>query len=82
MQPEPTLCEDCDNVIREKNTQPRFWLCAKHKKLEGFGFVTRTSWDNGEPYLRCYQINFGVCPNFVKATPGQMRFGELIGEQT
>lgn len=82
MQPEPTFCEDCDNVIRDKSTPPFRWLCAKHKKREGFGHVTRTHWDNGEPYVRCNQINFGACPTFVKATPGQMRMGELIGEQS
>jgi hypothetical protein len=76
----PTLCEDCDHVIRDKNTPPFRWLCCKHKKLEGFGWVTRTTWDNGEPYARCSQINHGACPNFVKASPGQMRMGEMVGE--
>lgn len=80
MQHEPTLCEECDNVMREKSAPPFRWLCLKHKKLEGFGFVTRSTWDNGEPYIRCSQINHGACPTFTKATPGQMRLGEIAGE--
>jgi len=78
MQPDaPTLCEDCDNVIREKSAPPFRWLCCKHKKLEGFGFVTKTTWDNGEPYMRCHVVNAGLCPLYQKAAPGQMTMGEI-----
>lgn len=48
-----------------------------HKRLEGFGFVSRTMWDNTEPYLRCNQVNGGMCPLFKKPSHGQMSMGEL-----
>lgn len=80
MQHEPTYCSDCDNCIKGKHVAPYMWLCAKHKRADGFGFVTPTSWDNAEPYLRCKDVNGGFCPLFVKATPGQMRLGELAEE--
>lgn len=80
MQHEPTYCSECDNVIREKNAPPYRWMCAKHQRHEGFGFVTPTTWDNAPPYLFCKDTNGGRCPLYVKATPGQMRLGEIVGE--
>jgi hypothetical protein len=78
MLPEPTYCHDCDNALhRGKADPPWRWLCIKHKRLDGFGFVTPTSWDGAPPYLYCKDVNGGACPLFVKATPGQMRLGEI-----
>ena len=80
MQPEPTYCESCEFVMRSKNDPAFRWLCSRHKKLEGFGFVSRITWDNGEPYMRCHVVNAGLCPLYQKAAPGQMTMGELAEE--
>ncbi len=80
MQHDLTFCDGCDNVIREKNAPPYRWLCVKHKRAEGMGFVTPTTWDGAPPYLYCKDVNGGYCPLYVKATPGQMRLGEIVEE--
>jgi len=52
-------CIHCDKVGKE--IHPRAWLCMKHKRLEGFGFVSTTG-RGLPPYLNCYQVNGGACP--------------------
>lgn len=60
-----TFCEDCENIVESsRKLAPRLWLCAKFKRLEGIGFVTRNVWAEHEPYMRCVGINGGDCPLF------------------
>lgn len=74
MQPEPTYCADCAHVYKVgKSDAPWRWLCIKHKRGEGYGFVTATTWDNAPPYLNCKDVNAGYCPLFEKAAPGQTK---------
>ncbi len=70
-----TWCDECDHVHPTSRKLPPWrWLCMKHPRLnEGFGFVTGTSWDNAEPYLKCKDCNAGACPNFKLAESGQMK---------
>ncbi len=49
-----------------KGSPPWRWMCAKHKRLDGFGFVTRDTWDEAPPFLYCNNVNGGVCPLFEK----------------
>ena len=61
----PTLCVECEHCSKpSKSTPPWLWLCREHKRLEGFGFVTRDTWDNAPPFLRCKDVNGGACPLF------------------
>lgn len=65
---EPTYCERCRHVLRvEKSAAPWRWLCIKHRRIEGFGFVTRGTWDAFPPYLYCKDVNGGCCPLFEPA---------------
>ena len=59
----PTFCEECDHVLREFPSQPEWgWLCLKHPRLDGHGFVSKTIRDgNLPPYLRCKDVNGGYC---------------------
>lgn len=58
-----TYCINCDNVAEDsRKRDPWYWLCTKHPRLEGFGFVTNTTWDRAPPYLRCVDCNGGACP--------------------
>lgn len=67
-----TYCENCKHVYRErKNDTPYKWLCIKHKRAEGFAFVTRTSWDGDPPYGYCRIMNLGHCPLYEEAPPEQ-----------
>jgi hypothetical protein len=61
-----TYCADCANCIRSSKTEPAYrWLCLMHPRLEGFGFVTKTNWDNAPPYLFCRDVNGGRCVLFA-----------------
>ncbi|MNF00184.1 hypothetical protein D3C87_1367430 [compost metagenome] len=63
----PTFCTDCEFVVAEsRKRSPSGWLCLKHKRLEGQGFVDPKFWSNEEPYLRCKDVNAGACPLFEK----------------
>jgi hypothetical protein len=63
----PTFCHDCEHVSDEtRKRSPHGWLCLKHKRLEGQGFVHPDYWSNEEPYLRCKDVNGGLCPLFEK----------------
>ena len=69
---QPTACEDCDNVHMEtRKRPPSQWLCIKFPRLEGLNAVAPRAWVNAEPYMRCFGINGGFCPMFVKRREGQ-----------
>jgi hypothetical protein len=69
-----TYCADCANCLRPTKTAPPWkWLCLMHPRIEGYGFVTRTTWDTFEPYLYCRDCNGGRCVLFEKADPKQMK---------
>ena len=71
-----TWCEDCEHVHTDsRGRSPYLWLCIKFPKASGFGFVTRETWDNGEPYRRCKDINTGHCPLFERRRGPQMELG-------
>lgn len=59
----PTFCRDCDHVVDRKKS-PHQWLCARHRKLEGQGFVDPDLWISSEPFLRCSAVNGGLCELF------------------
>lgn len=62
----PTFCTQCDNVVAEtRKRHPSGWLCIRHKRLEGMGFVNPEYWSNDEPYLKCKDVNSGACPLFT-----------------
>ena len=62
---ERTFCSECDNMTAGKSEPPWRWQCLKFPRLEGFGHVTQTTWDNMPPYGYCKDINHGACPLFV-----------------
>jgi hypothetical protein len=65
-----TYCNRCTHVFRVyKNDPPQRWLCSRHPRLEGFGFVTETTWDNAPPYLYCRDVNGGKCPMYLETKP-------------
>ena len=67
-----TFCEDCDFVEPvSRKQQPFKWLCKQHPCYEKHGFVTRDAWTNGEPYLRCKDVNGGKCKLFKPAATPQ-----------
>lgn len=75
-----TWCHDCDFLHRENRNDPPYrWLCMRHKRADGFGFVTRGTWDNAPPYLYAKDVNGGFCPLFKRRANGQMN---LIPERT
>jgi hypothetical protein len=53
------LCEWVDPPSRK--LPPHRWLCVRHKQVEGMGFVVPGQWVNTEPYLRCRDVNGGIC---------------------
>ena len=73
MQSGPVYCAECDNVSKEYATAPEYlWLCLKHPRLDGHGFVSRTIRDgNLPPYLRCKDVNGGYCYLFKPKADGQ-----------
>lgn len=81
MQPEPTYCSTCDNCLRVNPKDPPYrWLCQKFPRLDGFGWVTKDTWDDMPPYAYAKDINHGLCPLWVLKAPGQMRMGEMVEE--
>ena len=71
---EPTYCNDCvHKIVDGKNDPPWRWMCGKHKRGDGYGFVTPTTWDNAPPYLFCKDVNAGMCPLFERDDGKQMR---------
>ena len=62
----PTFCRDCDNVVEEtRKRSVHSWLCSKHKRLEGQGFIDPDWWAENEPFLKCTAVNGGMCPLFT-----------------
>lgn len=70
----PTICSACQHVHEDsRKGHPRYWLCVKFPSRDGFGFVTRDTWDKAEPYRRCGQINTeGMCPLFEPIETGEV----------
>lgn len=60
------FCCDCDGMfLANKSDPPWRALCAFSKNTGGFGFVTRTTWDNEQPYKLCRFVNHdGKCNKF------------------
>ncbi len=66
-----TVCTSCMNCIMDGANHPRYYMCAKHKRMgEGFGFVTDTVWDRRAPMLYCVDCNGGACPLFEPLKEG------------
>ena len=65
---ESVYCEDCDFVHTASRREPPWrWLCTKFKRSpdEGYGYVTRGTWDNAPPYRFCRHVNpVGQCSTF------------------
>ena len=60
-----TYCSDCKHVILNGKNDPSYrWLCGRHKRTQGAGFVTKEFWDGDAPYLYCAQVNGGLCELF------------------
>ena len=58
-----TFCAECDNMSRANKSDPPWrWLCLKFPRREGFGYVTRDTWDDFPPYAYAKDINHGSCP--------------------
>jgi hypothetical protein len=70
--PEPTACEDCDNVHESTRKQsPARWLCIRFPRLEHMNAVAPRQWVRDEPYMRCVGINGGYCSLFTPKRNGQ-----------
>lgn len=62
----PTFCSQCEWVVAEsRKRHPGQWLCSRHKRLDGHGFVDPDYWSNEEPFLKCRDTNHGACPLFT-----------------
>lgn len=60
-----TYCDDCCHMRKPaKSAPPWNWFCGRHPRLEGFGWVTKTEWDEAVPFLKCVNVNGGACPLF------------------
>ncbi len=71
---EPTWCQDCAHVYKPlKGSPPWQWLCVKHKRISGMGYVAPDMWVEAEPYLRCVNVNGGACVLFERADPRQLK---------
>ena len=70
----PTYCEKCANLhAPNKNDHPRYWMCVKHRRLEGFSYVMKGVWSKFPPYLYCNDVNGGACPLYEPAEPRQIK---------
>lgn len=68
----PTFCRDCDHVAEDsRKRHVSQWLCLRHKRLEGQGFVDPDYWADQEPYLKCRDVNGGLCPLFSPRREGK-----------
>jgi hypothetical protein len=73
----PTYCETCDNVHPDTlKRSPTSWLCVKFPRLSGQGFVAPNVWTEQEPFMRCININGGVCPMYKRRRDGQLEMVE------
>lgn len=58
----PHFCRDCDHVDPASRKKAQYhWLCLRHRRLEGQGFVDPDTWVENEPYLKCKDVNGGIC---------------------
>lgn len=57
-----TICSECTHLHGDSHGPPWYWLCSRHPRMEGFGFVTRKIWDKFPPFLFCRDVNGGACP--------------------
>lgn len=57
-----TFCDECEHS--DRIGPPWQWLCRQHERHESFGFVTQTIWDKFSPFLRCNDVNGGMCKLF------------------
>jgi hypothetical protein len=68
----PTLCEECDWVHADSRKQhPGRWLCVQHRRIPGGSFVAPKGWVEHEPYLRCVNVNGGMCLLFEPRREGK-----------
>ena len=67
MAEQPTYCDQCDLAESVSRKGPAWrWLCTAHPRLPGFNrFVTHDAWQADEPYLRCVEVNGGLCRLFT-----------------
>lgn len=62
-----TTCEDCDNMHTDSRKGPSYAaICVKFPRLYGTQNVARGLWDKDAPYMRCVNINGGMCPLFTE----------------
>ena len=74
---EPTLCSNCRHVrLTFKNDSPWRWVCHKHPRLAGWGWVTDRML-NLPPFLFCKDVNGGACPIYEA---GDNQLSQLIEE--
>ena len=74
---ELTFCVNCAHKFQVNKSDPPWrWLCMKHPRMEGMGFVTPYSWDNADPYLLCRDVNGGACVLYQPADPRQLNLIE------
>ena len=66
-----TYCADCEFASGKDKLPPWRWMCLQHKRAEGYGFVTKTTWDDAPPYLFAKDVNGGHCPLFEPARTNQ-----------
>lgn len=58
-----TYCHNCEHLHpNSEKMNPWRWMCLKHPRREGFGYVTPDKWDDFPPYLFCRDLNGGACP--------------------
>ena len=63
---ELVYCNDCEHLHGNRSRHPRYWMCSKFPRREGFGFVTRNAWDKFDPYMYASDINGGACPLWTR----------------
>jgi hypothetical protein len=68
-----TYCQECEHVERtSRKSNPHYWLCTKFPRAEGMGFVAPNYWAEHEPFMRCTNINGGLCPLWKPIRTPQM----------
>jgi hypothetical protein len=62
-----TWCDTCRHVEAVSRKQSAYyWLCHKHPRIGGFGFVAPEAQTNSPPFLFCRHVNGGRCPLYEK----------------
>lgn len=64
--PERTLCSQCDNVHPETRQKSLWqWRCMKHPRVPRLGWLVEDGYEDNDPrWLRCNDVNGGMCPLF------------------